>query len=239
MQEKKSSFDMLGIQPFADAVNTITETATDGVRAFLGRICLPAAEEFGLLLHNKICNWRANNATSVTLKAEAMLKKFPGSEKFRAHPRIVGTLIDQASWCDDDVVQSMWAGLLATSCSDDGSDQSNLLFINTLTQLNTSEVRLLTYACEQSKKEKSNVGWILVREELKMSLDKLIEISGRVDIHRLDLELDHLRVLGLLWPIGGFHPESTDAVLSPTAFGLQLYVRGQGFIGSPVEYFVL
>jgi len=239
MSEQNRSLDVLGIKPIAESVNTVTKAAVDGAGAFLGRICLPAAEEFGLLLRDKVSAWRTKNAVSVTQKAQALFEKLPHPEKRHAHPRIVGAVVENSSWCDDDAIQSMWAGLLATSCTDDGVDQSNLVFINTLSQLTTSEVKILNYACEAAKKDKSAGGWINVEEELVVPLAKLMEISDQLDVHRLDLELDHLRELGLLWPIAGFRMDSTDALLSPSAFGLQLYVRGQGFIGSPLEYFGL
>lgn len=35
-------------------LNTLAQGAVDGAGAFLGRICLPAAEEFGLLLRDKV-----------------------------------------------------------------------------------------------------------------------------------------------------------------------------------------
>lgn len=67
----------------------------------------------------------------------------------------------------------------------------------------------------------------------------LQSVAGTEDIHRIDRELDHLRGLGLIH--GGI--ESYSDVLTvditPTALALNLYVRCQGFHGSPVEFFGL
>jgi hypothetical protein len=49
-EDNSKSLDILGIKPIADAVNTVTRDAVEGAAAFLSRICLPAAEEYGLLL---------------------------------------------------------------------------------------------------------------------------------------------------------------------------------------------
>lgn len=49
MSEDNKSLDVLGVKPIADSVNTVTKGTVDGASAFLSRICLPAAEEFGLL----------------------------------------------------------------------------------------------------------------------------------------------------------------------------------------------
>jgi hypothetical protein len=44
-------------KPVEEAVKIATKGAVDGVGAFLSRICLPAAEEFGLLCRD--CEFRA------------------------------------------------------------------------------------------------------------------------------------------------------------------------------------
>ncbi|WP_236445532.1 hypothetical protein, partial [Pseudomonas syringae] len=54
---------------------------------------------------------------------------------------------------------------------------------------------------------------------------------------QLDRELDHLRHLGVIE--SGFDINTTVADITPTALGLQLYVRSQGYIGSPIAYFEL
>jgi hypothetical protein len=52
--ENKSGFDLLGIQGISDSVRIATERTFDGAAAFLSRVCLPVAEEFGLLLRDRI-----------------------------------------------------------------------------------------------------------------------------------------------------------------------------------------
>ena len=51
--------------------------------------------------------------------------------------------------------------------------------------------------------------------------------------------MDHLRGQELI--IGGFNANSNseNANITPTALALQLYVRCQGYIGSPCDYFGL
>jgi hypothetical protein len=168
-----------------------------------------------------------------------MHSALPNNDRRHAHPRVVGAVIEHGSWADEDAVQSMWAGLLASACTEDGSDQNNLLFINILSQLTPSEVRLLNHACEHAKKTRSQAGWIVVEEMLFVPLAQLMEISRQSDVHRLDLELDHLRELGVLRLDAGFNPNSTNANLTPSPLGLQLYVRCQGFVGSALEFFGL
>ena len=128
--EKSHSLDVFGVKPLADSVKQVTQGAIDGVAAFLSRICLPAAEEFGLLLRDKVARYRATNAVKIAQKAEQKLRAASGEVNGHAHPRLVGIVLEIGSWTDADEIQELWAGLLASSCTPDGQDQSNLIFLN-------------------------------------------------------------------------------------------------------------
>ena len=85
MTENESrSLDVLGIKPVAEALSHATKNSIDGASAFLGRICLPAAEELGLLLQDKVRAWRAKNAVSVVAEAQERFDKYQTNPK--AHP---------------------------------------------------------------------------------------------------------------------------------------------------------
>ena len=43
--------DALGLRPFGEAIREVAKGTMEGAGAFLGQICLPAAEEFGLLIY--------------------------------------------------------------------------------------------------------------------------------------------------------------------------------------------
>ncbi len=234
MTEENKSLDILGLKPVADSVNTVTKGTVDGASAFLSRICLPAAEEFGLLLKDKVSAWRAKNAVEIAHKAQLLLEKQTGNLVLHAHPRIIYSTIENGSWAEDDFMQSFWAGLLASSCSPDGKDESNLILINILSQLTTSQVKLINYVCETAKTFKSPAGWIYA-DYSYIEANDLMEITGITDFHQLDRELDHLRSLELI--ISGFSEDSTLADVTPHALCLQLYVRSQGYVGSPIDYF--
>lgn len=239
MAESDKSLDILGIKPVSEAVSTVTQATTAGAGAFLSRICLPAAEEFGLLLRDKVSAWRARNALAITARAEVLFEALPDAGNRHAHPRIVGTVIDHGSWADEDDIRSMWAGLLASACTESGRSQENLIYVNLLAQLTTSQARTLSFACSEATKHKSETG-LLLAEQFTASLETIIAASGTTDIHTLDLEVDHLRELGLLDLQSGLSTlTSQPARLTPSAIGLQLYVRCQGYIGSPIEYFNL
>ncbi len=115
MADEDKSLDILGIKPVAESVNTVTKGSVDGASAFLSRICLPAAEEFGLLLKDKVSGWRAKNAVEIANKAQVLLEQQAGGLTISAHPRIIYSTIESGSWAEDDFMQNFWAGLLASS----------------------------------------------------------------------------------------------------------------------------
>jgi hypothetical protein len=169
-------------------------------------------------------------------KAEVKLNAISAPPDFHAPPRLVSLILDQSSWTDDDMVQDMWAGILASACDSSGVDDSNLLFITLLSQLTSVEARIINNVCEKSIKNISSAGWIFAVPYM-LPLAELEALTNIHDFHRIDRELDHLRNLGLIETHGGFPTHSTIANVTPSALGLQLYVRCQGYNGSPIEFF--
>jgi hypothetical protein len=233
--DNSKSLDLFGIKEFGESIKIATEKMFEGASALLSRICLPAAEEFGLLLKDRVQFWRARNLANITAKSEKIRPDIYQNQ-LKAHPRIVMEVIEKGSWADTDELQHMWAGLLASACTPDGKDDSNLLFINFLNQLSYAQVKLLSYTCRECKKFKDNIG-LIYTSDFNLSFENLVQITGVNDIHRLDRELDHLRSIELI--SGGFdiNSGSNNVDVTPTPLGLQLYVRCQGYLGSPLEYF--
>lgn len=232
--EKSKSLDVLGIKPISDSINTVVKTGLD----FLEVICRPAAEEFGLLLQDRVRYWRAKNSSNILIKAKRNIDIQNNNVDLRASPRIVYNILENGSWIDDDKIQEMWAGLLASACTKDGRDESNLIFIDLLSHLTYSEVRILNYICENAKKKLTKNG-LIFSEELLICLDDLQKISGIDDVHQLDRELDHMGSLNLIG--GGFSvsSEGFDADIQPTPLALNMYVRCKGHSQIPVQYFNL
>lgn len=228
-----NSLDVLGIKPIGDAVSHASQVTIDGATSFLAKICMPAAEEFGLLVQDKVKVWRANNAVRVVAEAQRLL---PGRvSDLHAHPRLVSAIIENGSWSDDVDIQKVWGGLLASSCGVDGRDDSNLVFVGLLGHLTSLQVRVLVYACTHCDKRVNSLGLIGPRGQLLTDEEQLKRIAGSTDIHRIDRELDHLRSLDLLH--SGIEMESGSIDLAPTPLALYLYTRCNGFNGSPVEFF--
>ncbi|MCL1047760.1 hypothetical protein L2737_20885 [Shewanella electrodiphila] len=234
MTEENKSIDILGVKPIADSINTVTEGTVNGASAFLGCICLPAAEEFGLLLKDKVSSWRARNAITIANKAEKLLELQGGYKELSAHPRIIHSTIENGSWAEEKVMQGLWAGILASSCTKEGGGESNLILINLLTQLTTSQVKLLNHICEQSKVFQTEEGWIAA-QTFKMEVEELTLVMNTMDLQQIDRELDHLRSLELIKT--GFSSDSLIADVTPMPLSLHMYVKGKGFNGNPCEFF--
>jgi hypothetical protein len=232
---ESKGFDLLGVKPIAEAIHDVTKASLVGASALLSRICLPAAKEFGLLLKDKVHGWRNQNRIAMLKKAEQKLAENNVPEGAHAHPRVVGAILEQSSWIDDLAVQDMWAGLLASSCTESGDDDSNLVFTDLLGSLTKVQARIIKYACESTRKRELLSG-LLHATPLNVSPEQLFMITGEKDFQRLDREITHLRALGLLnedtnlLSSGGYR-------LAPSRLALGLYVRCQGSRASTIDFF--
>jgi len=222
-EQKNHSLDVLGVKPIADSVNILSKAIVDGSSAFLSRICLPAAEEFGLFLQDHVRHWRAANATKIIENAASIVNSQPDADERHAQPRLISQIIEHGSWIDSAELQKMWSGLLASSCTIDGSDDSNLIFVDTLARLTLIEARILEYACRESTKSVSEAGWLMA-QYFSVSLEQLEICAG---------------TLGLIELHAGFAQFSTNADITPSAFALQMYARCNGWSSNPLEFFGL
>jgi len=177
------------------------KSVNEAIGTIVAKLCYQVADEVGESLGEKTSRWRQENALSILEGAD---EKVSSIENKQVHPRIMHRVIEDGSWCDDETVREMWSGLLASSCTETGKDDSNLLFINTLNQLSTIEVKILKYVCDNSKKYRTTAGWIGAYR-LELDVDFIVGITGVEDVHRLDRELDHLRALELI--DGGFESD--------------------------------
>lgn len=96
-ETKHKVSDLLGIAPVSRAVERTTDSVLSGAEAVLARICLPAAEELGLLLRDKLSEWRKVNAAATVQKAKVMLEQ-AASDGRHAPPRLIMESVTHASW---------------------------------------------------------------------------------------------------------------------------------------------
>lgn len=229
--------DMFGLAAYGEALNTLAKGSVDGAGAFLSRICLPVAEEFGLMLRDKVSAWRANNAILIAKNTEKILAE-QNRDNVHAHPRLAMKIINEGSWSDDEEVRNFWSGLLASSCTEDGKDESNLIFLNILSQITALQAQIIEYACTKSDVVLTEHG-LIYAENLDITIDDAYELTASDDSHRIDRELDHLRSMELIGGTlggGGISLSNNSVDVTPTALTLHFYARCKGFI-DPVENF--
>jgi len=211
------------------------------VMDILAHICSPAAEELGLLLKDQVHHWRLRNLDSIlNVSQERLNDRVADGQAVTAHPRLAYTVVEVGSWVDDEEVQRWWGGLLAASCTEDGRDESNLMFMHLLRDLTTSQARIVKHVCETASKYVFGPHRLIVvptHESVSLSVEEAFRIAGISDVQQLDRELDHLRALNLI--DGGLDAFYSDADLRPTPLCLHLYVRCQGSRQSPADYFGL
>ena len=203
-------------------------------------VCIPALDEVGLLLRDKVRYWRLNNILSILDKAKGKLHYENEELKIQAHPRVALSIIENGSLNDNDEIQEMWAGLFASSCTKSGHNDENLIFVDLLKQLTVSEAKIIKYSCEIARKIIYENG-LLIADKLKIDCESLMRISGINEIYRLDRELDHLsslELLGLGQSGGGIDINDKNLVahITPSTLALNLYVKSQGHNDNPILF---
>jgi hypothetical protein len=250
MSEGKPARDLLGIAPYGEAIKIVVEKTTETAQQFLYEICKPAAAEFGLLLRDNVRAWRAKNLANIANKARELVTINAEGVQLRAHPRIVSEIVENGSWCDDETLQNMWAGLLASSCSATGTDESNLLFCGLLKQLTSAEARLLRRVFELVAVDFDARGVFFY--SVRMTYEEVTEASGLIGKDIVEYHFNHLHSLGLFAKIGGnlitkrkdgmfdsevFNSGDCAPIFEPQELAIHLFVRAEGYRISPTEYF--
>lgn len=160
-------------------------------------------------------------------------------ENFSAPARIVMKAFEEGSWVEDVDIQSMWAGLLASSCTEDGKDDSNLIFIDMLSQMTTPEARLFDFIFQATVKSLLADGFTEISVcNLTFRVNELLKAAKLSDVSLLRRMLERLEALGLLEYTrnGGPKPLGDRYLIGALESGLHLYARCQGCSGSPDDF---
>jgi hypothetical protein len=209
-----------------------------GALAFIGRLCPNAGDDFKRLMREGLSNYRVASAIEIALRAERLLSFGQNPDKMRAPSNLVLRTLEDGSWADAEATQQLWAGLLATSCTLSGRDDSNLVFISLLSQLTASHVRILTAACTKGSKFMSSMERLSSRP-IKLTAPDMVQITGTRDMVRILRDLEYLVDLGLLTTSvksASFSPLE-GIQLAPTSLGLQLFARCHGHRGATEDFY--
>ena len=248
--EKSKVGDLLGIAPYGEAIKTVSEESIKGVGNFLSKICMPMADEFGSFLKDKVREWKLKNIIKIIEKSEGKLEYKGGELQLKAHPRVVMEILEGGAVQDNDNIQDMWAGLLASSCNTEANDD-NIIYINILNQLTTTQAKIINYYAINSRKIVNKDGAVQTISGIVMNANDFFKIAESQDIDKISAEINCLISLQLVetgfgLASGFFNKEKTKdpeeilmvgLKLSPLA--LVLYIKCQGYKGTVKDFFKL
>jgi hypothetical protein len=238
----------------------------DGIGEFLGRICLPAADEIGLFLRDRIRVYRAVNLYKVIQKAQTKLKDRPLVGQIE--PRSLIEISERSSWSGDNKIQDMWAGLLAGILLNKSQPDAELMYFNLLSEINPYQARIidLVYGddriCSFEQPLRSDISYdeLNLKEPLSIPIIKILEASPRpldyiVHGHShqdiLNTEEDHSLAFGFILPnithlrrielIKAYEISDDDSEVTfvPTITGLDFYMNCSGYKIYPIEAYLV
>jgi len=205
---------------------------------FLSRICPEGAEEVGQLVRGRLNDLKLANAVSIALKAENLLAFESVTNRLRADPDLVARILEHGSCTYEDWLKHFWGGLLATSCTPNGKDESTVAFVELLSQLTTFQVRILTVVCTKAPKVLAETGSISVKP-LACKTEELMLTTGSRGL-QFERDLARLSELGLIEK-----RDSNSSTLladggtniTPSSLGLQLFAQCNGHRGALQDFY--
>jgi len=207
---------------------------------FLCRICPDATQEITRLVRTELGNMRVANAVQIALDAEAMLARVPNGYRMQANPRTVLRIIADGAWADEDWIQQLWAGLLATSCAIEPRDQLDIDFADRLSQLAPVHMRIFKAACTKAEKTDSDDCQV-VSKPLIFEVKEIQQISGVQNLAKIEGDVCHLADLGLLEESvrsrSLLPPQEIN--VTPSSLGLRLYALCNGHRGMLQDFYSL
>lgn len=125
-----------------DTREILNSSVADKVADLLHSLAGPAFEEFGAMLGDKVRVYRVKNLITTVQKTERLLRQ-AGLPANAVPPRLLLPIIENISIEDNDSLQDLWAGLLATASQH--KDSVSPSFVETLKQLTPDEARHLEH----------------------------------------------------------------------------------------------
>ena len=195
---------------------------------FLCRLCQDEANDAIELLGGKLDPTRTENAMEIAYGAQKLLAARPYAEKMRAHPPLVLSILKHGSWADE-LTRQLWVGLLATSCSLDGKDESNSEFAELLVNVTRSQCRILLSGCMkvlEARRTSGDAG----PTRVILTPEQMIRLTAMYDMTRNATDVAHLFITGIVEKNFDFTSYvTTEAIdITPSRLGLELYERGKG-----------
>ena len=139
---------------------------------------------------DKVKYWRFKNQVNIITKAREYLKSKGIQTPKKISIKDVTTLLEHASFEEDEIMQDSWAKLLANTMNPDNQFDTSNIFIQILNQLSVNEVYILHFIYSNSFIMSSGDRPYFERKEL--------ERNGRTQLATKGLLIDNLLRLRLI-----------------------------------------
>jgi hypothetical protein len=195
---------------------------------FLCRLCHSEAHNAIELLGGELDPARTEKAIEIAHGAEKLLASDPNADRMRAHPHLVVSILQHGSWADD-FTKQLWAGLLATSCSVKGTDESNRVFVELLINITRHQSMIFVAACSKVLELISATEYD-PSTRIIFSPEEMIRLTDMHDVARIATDVAYLFNSGIIEKVVDFTSylplEQFD--ITPSRLGLELYERCKG-----------
>jgi hypothetical protein len=195
---------------------------------FLCRLCHAEAHEAIMLFGGELDHARTEKAMWIAHCAQQLLASQPHPERLRARPRLVASILKHGSWADD-FTAHLWAGLLATSCTVDGKDESNTVFADLMVNLTFHQSRIFVAGCIRALELNSGAG-NPSSTRIVLAPEQMIRLTGMYDLSRLATDMANLFSSELIekqFDFTSYLPMDKFDI-TPTRRGLDMFERCHG-----------
>lgn len=130
------------MDPMAGAAAKAAGSAADETGKLLNRVLGPSADEIGEALR-RYTKFRVRNIGRIAEKAEQKAQGRSGE----VPPRVAHKLLEDGSYCDDELMAEYLSGVLAAGRTRDGRDDRAIVWSNLVTSMSSIQLRthLLLY----------------------------------------------------------------------------------------------
>lgn len=188
---------------------------------FVCRLCPTGSQEVIQNLGKGLDASRTETAIQIALGAEKLLARDSSGNTNRCHPHIVASILKDGSWTNDGILRQLWSGLLASSCTPDGTDESNFTFVELLVQVTINQSRIFVTACRDAKSANGET----TSKEVVITPEEIMGITGVTDFYRNATDVSYLFQFGLVkkeFDFTSYTPK--DLVdITPSSLGLKLF----------------
>ena len=208
--------------------------------AFFSRICPEGAVDVTQLLREGFSSHKVGNAANIALDAQSLLKSNPHASEMHVPSALLIRILEQATSNEEDWLQQLWAGLIVSSCSIDGKDETNLRFIDMFGMLTPVPIKLFTIVSAVSSKFVNDYGTVTARP-LACKIDDITIATGARGV-QIERELERLAAVGLIEKKSANSPTlapTGEAVITASSLGLELFARCNGHKGHPKDFYTM